>query len=117
MRRGAAARRVASGGEGALYAVVGYEEEGGAGGGAEEGAADAFVDAAEAAGLEEAGGGLEAGFQGVEGVEGGVYCCACYCACLEGLGWVWCGWVWEISELWEGAKMKYGLLIKEVKHD
>lgn len=63
--------------EGFLHAFVGYEEEGCAGGGADDGAADAVVDSAETAAGPEAGGGLQAGFERVEGEEGGVYCCAC----------------------------------------
>lgn len=56
--------------EGALDGVVGDEEEGGAGRGADDGGADTSVDAGEAARGGEAGGGLEAGFERVEGVEG-----------------------------------------------
>lgn len=52
-----------------LHALVGDEEQGGARGGADDGAADAIVDSAEAAAGPEAGGGLEAGFEGVEGEE------------------------------------------------
>jgi hypothetical protein len=59
-----------------LHALVGDEEQGGAGRGADDGAADAIVDSAEAAAGPEAGGGLEAGFEGVEGEERGVDCCA-----------------------------------------
>jgi hypothetical protein len=60
-----------------LHALVGDEEERGAGGGAHDGAADAIVDSAEAARGPEAGRGLQAGFEGVEGEERGVDCCAC----------------------------------------
>ena len=60
------------------------KEEGGAGGGADQRGADAGVDAAEAAGGGEAGGGLEARFEGVDGVEGEVDCGAGEGA---GLGW------------------------------
>jgi len=49
-------------GEGAFYRVVGYEEEGGAGRGPDDCAADAPVDAVEAAAGCEAGGGLETRF-------------------------------------------------------
>jgi len=49
-------------GEGAFYRIVGYEEEGGARGGPDDCAADAPVDAVEAAAGCEAGGGLEARF-------------------------------------------------------
>ena len=59
-----------------LHALVGDEEEGGAGRGAHDRAADAIVDPAEAARGPEAGGGLQAGFEGVEGEERGVDCCA-----------------------------------------
>lgn len=59
-----------------LHALVGDEEEGGAGRGAHDRAADAIVDSAEAARGPEAGGGLEAGFEGVEGEQRGVDCCA-----------------------------------------
>ena len=57
--------------------LVAHEEESAAGGGANERGADAGVDAAETAGLVEAGGGLEAGFEGVDGMEGEVDCCPC----------------------------------------
>jgi hypothetical protein len=63
--------------QGALDAVVGDEEEGGAGRGAPEGGAHAFVHAAEAARGGEAGGGLEARFQRVQGEERHVDGCAC----------------------------------------
>ncbi len=56
---------------------VAYEEERCAGRGADECGADACVDTAEAAGGIEACGGLEAGFEGVDWVEGEVDCCAC----------------------------------------
>lgn len=59
-----------------LHALVSDEEQGGARRGADDGAADAIVDSAETAGGPEAGGGLEAGFEGVEGEERGVDCCA-----------------------------------------
>jgi hypothetical protein len=59
-----------------LHALVGDEEQGGAGRGAYDCTTDAIVDSAEAAGGPEAGGGLEAGFEGVEGKERGVDCCA-----------------------------------------
>lgn len=59
-----------------LGGFVGAEEEGRAGGGTDEGGAHAPVDAAETAGREEALVGLEAGFEGVEGEERGVDCCA-----------------------------------------
>lgn len=59
-------------GEEGLGGLVGAEEEGGAGRGADDGAADAAVDTGEAAGGEEAGGGLQARFEGVEGEEGEV---------------------------------------------
>lgn len=48
------ARRAWSRGERSLHAIVGDEEEGGTWGGADDRAADATVDAAEAAGGEEA---------------------------------------------------------------
>lgn len=57
-------------GEEGFGGFVGDEEEGGSRGGSDEGGADAPVDSREAAGCEEAGGGLEAGFEGVEGEEG-----------------------------------------------
>lgn len=47
--------------------------------------ANAIVYAAKPSRRGEAGGGLEAGFEGVEGKEGEVYCCACYAACLDDL--------------------------------
>ena len=60
-----------------LDGLVAHEEGGGAGGRAHDGGADAGVNAAETAGLVEAGGGLEAGFEGVDWVEGEVDCGAC----------------------------------------
>jgi hypothetical protein len=68
--------------ESAFHPVVGHEEESGAGRGADDGGADAAVDACEAAGGEEAAAGLEAGLEGVDGVEGEVYCGACEGSCL-----------------------------------
>ena len=52
--------------------LVAHEEESGAGGGTDQRGADAGVDAAEAARGGEAGGGLEARFERVDGVEGEV---------------------------------------------
>lgn len=52
-----------------LYGVVGNEEEGCSGRRAYDGRADASVYAGEATRCSEAGGGLEAGFQGVKGVK------------------------------------------------
>lgn len=69
-----AARRVV---ELLLHALVGDEEERRAGRGAHDRAADAIVDSPKAAGGPEAGRGLQAGFEGVEGEERGVDCCAC----------------------------------------
>lgn len=63
--------------EGSLDGLIGHEEKRRAGGRAYERGADAGVDAAETAGLGEAGGGLKAGFEGVDGVEGEVDCGAC----------------------------------------
>ena len=63
--------------EGALYRVVGYEEEGCARGGADDRAAYAPVYACEAARGSKARAGLEAGFECVKGVEREVDCCAC----------------------------------------
>ncbi len=63
--------------EESLDGFVGHEEERCAGSGADERGADAGIDAAETAGMGEAGGGLEAGFEGVDGVEGEVDCSAC----------------------------------------
>ena len=60
-----------------LHSLVGDEEEGCAGRGSHDCAADAIVDPAEAARGPEAGGGLQAGFERVEGEERGVDCCAC----------------------------------------
>lgn len=60
------------GGQGGLYGLVGAKEERSAGRGADNGGADAAVYAGEAARGEEAGGGLEAGLEGVEGEEGEV---------------------------------------------
>lgn len=68
----------------ALEGVVGDEEESGAGGGADDGAAHAAVDASEAARLGEAGRGLEAGLEGVEGVQGEIHGGACETAGLVG---------------------------------
>jgi hypothetical protein len=70
------------GGEVALHGVVGDEEESCAGGGADNGAADAAIDAGEAARGREAGRGLEAGLEGVERVEGEVDGGACEAAGL-----------------------------------
>ena len=70
------------GGEVALDGVVGDEEESCAGGGADNGAADAAIDAREAARGREAGRGLEAGLEGVERVEGEVDGGACEAAGL-----------------------------------
>lgn len=61
-------------GEEGFGVFVGDEEEGGAGGGADDSRANASVDAGETAGGAEAEGGLETGFEGVEGVEGEVDC-------------------------------------------
>nr|POE72021.1 hypothetical protein CFP56_11897 [Quercus suber] len=55
-----------------LHALVADEEEGGAGRAADDRGADAGVDAAEAAGGEEAPRGLQARLERVEGEEGGV---------------------------------------------
>ena len=60
-----------------LDGLVAYEEESGTGGRAHDRGADTGVNAAETAGLVKAGGGLEAGFQGVDWVEGEVDCGAC----------------------------------------
>lgn len=60
-----------------LDGFIGHEEERCAGGGADERGADASVDAAETARVGEAGGGLEAGFKGVDGIEGEVDCGTC----------------------------------------
>ena len=68
-----------------LDGVVGDEEEGCARGGADDGAADAAVDAGEAARGREAARGLEAGFEGVERVEGEVDGGACEAAGLVGV--------------------------------
>lgn len=73
-------------GEVGFDALICDEEECSARRGADYGGADAAVDAAETAGGEEAGGGLEAGFERVEGVEGGVHCGAGYASCLDLLG-------------------------------
>lgn len=68
----------------ALGRLVGAEEECGAGRGSDERAADAAVDAGEAAGREEAGRGLETCLEGVEWEEGEVDCRAGEGACEEG---------------------------------
>jgi hypothetical protein len=71
-------------GGGGFDAVVDDEEERCARGGADDRGPDAVVDAPEAAGGPEAGRGLEAGFDRVEGEEGGVDGGAGYGACLGG---------------------------------
>lgn len=60
-----------------LHALIADEEERCARGGAYYDAADAGVNSSEAAGGPEAGGGLQAGFERVERVEGDVDCRAC----------------------------------------
>jgi len=60
-----------------LHTFIRNEEERSAWRRSDDCAANAIVDAAEAARGPEAGAGLEAGFEGVEGEERGVYCCAC----------------------------------------
>ena len=69
-----------------LCGFVRDEEEGRPGRGPDHGGADARVDAAEAARGGEAGGGLQAGFEGVDGVEGEVDCGAGEGASLGGQG-------------------------------
>lgn len=60
-----------------LHTLIRDEEERSSRRGADDSAADAIVDSPEAARGPEAGGGLQAGFEGVEGKEAGVDCCAC----------------------------------------
>ncbi len=67
---------IAVGSEIAFHPLVRDEEQRGAGGGPHDRGADAIVYSAETPGGAEAGGGLQAGFERVEGEEGEVYCCA-----------------------------------------
>ena len=72
----------ASGFEEALAGLVGYEEERSARGRADHGGTDAGVDTAEATGGIETAGGLQAGFQRVDRVEGEVDGGASEASCL-----------------------------------
>lgn len=67
--------------------------------------ANAIVDASKAARSPEAGGGLQASLEGVEGVERGVDCCACYSACLSTL--VFDAVVWLV-EVCTRSERRYG---------
>lgn len=60
-----------------LHGLIADEEKRRSWGGAHDDAADAGVNSSEAAGGPEAGGGLQAGFERVERVEGDVDCRAC----------------------------------------
>lgn len=84
VHEGALAVEGRAAGEEGLDGLVGAEEEGCSGRGAHDGGADAAIDSGEAAGGEEAGRGLEAGLEGVEGEEGEVDCRACEAAREEG---------------------------------
>lgn len=63
--------------QGRFYRFIAHEEKSRPRGRANDCGADAGIYPTETAGLIKAGGGLEAGFQGVDGVEGEVDCCAC----------------------------------------
>lgn len=66
--------------------VIGDEEEGCTGGRSDDRTADTAVDTGEATARSEAAGGLEAGFECVERVEGEVYGCSCQTTCLMKIG-------------------------------
>ena len=68
-----------------LDGLVRDEEEGGAWSGTDKRGTDAGVDALEAARAVKAGGGLKAGFEGVDGVEGKVDGGSCERAGLKGV--------------------------------
>lgn len=82
MRAGSSLRTVVSPGQSIFYPVICDEEQRCSGRRAYDRRANAIVYPAKPAGGPEAGGRLEAGFEGVEGEEGGIDCGACYAACL-----------------------------------
>lgn len=87
-----------------LCRLVRDKEQTCAGSGSNYGGANPIVYTAEATRGPEAGGGLEAGFEGVEGEEGDVYCCACYAACLRLLVSGWARWA-AVLAYEEGAEV------------